>query len=177
MNLKKYIMEVEKVNAENENSGKGVDKIGGLPTHLPPQDRKIYGYYLMQIYNNERISGRQDVLCWQFYQDEFGGPITDVVEVPVGAKLYEGEQIKKRRWIDEYIIKYYEIEDNQDSDEEEFLSSIGGTPDEYTLEECKDMDMEYVGIIYEDLCPYGDLSFGMQCIILAKDKNGSLCAI
>lgn len=64
-----------------------IDKIGGYPTHLPPNDVESYGYFLMQIYNSEIYNGRQDILCWQLYQlTEFGGA-TEIVEVPVGAKL------------------------------------------------------------------------------------------
>ncbi|MDR5588960.1 hypothetical protein [Clostridium aquiflavi] len=175
--MKKYIMSVVKIEDELiSDSQIYVDKIGGDPTHLPPEDIDVIGYFVMQIYNNERISGNKDVLCWQFYQDEFGGPM-DVIDIPRDAKLNTSKQIKKRRWIDEYLIKYEEIEENIVNEKEEYISVIGGKPNEFIKEDCENENAQYVGIIYDDLCPYGDLGLGYDYMILAKDSEGSLVVI
>lgn len=175
--MKKYIMHVKKIENEVVNLlGEGNDKIGGDPTYLPPEDVDIDGYFLMEIYNNKRISGKENVLCWQFYQEEFGGPIMDVIEIPIGAKINKDKKIEKRRWIDEYIIEYEEIEDSIANDEE-CISAIGGTPNEFIKEECEYENVEYVGVIYDDLCPYGDLKLGFDGVIIGKDSEGNLVAI
>lgn len=96
----------------------------------------------------------------------------DVLEIPVGAKLNTNKQIRKRRWIDEYVINYQEVEET-----EEYISVIGGKPNEFIQDDCESEDLEYVGIIYDDLCPYGDLGLGYDYALIGKDSNGSLVVI
>lgn len=90
----------------------------------------------------------------------------DVLEIPVGAKLNTNKQIRKRRWIDEYVINYQEVEET-----EEYISVIGGKPNEFIQDDCESEDLEYVGIIYDDLCPYGDLGLGYYYALIGKDSN------
>lgn len=62
-------------------------------------------------------------------------------------------------------------------DEEQMFSMIYGNPGDDVLEECEFSDATYVGIIYEDLCPFSDFSFGNEHIILAKTKDEKMILI
>ena len=182
--MNSYLMTVEKI---DEKIGKKIDgnldKIGGNPTYMPPDLEEVNDeYYFMEIFNTERIGGKEDILCWQFYQDmEFGGIISKVVAIPLGSELYSENIIKKRRWLDEYYIHYKDIEIY--NEEDTYVSMLGGIPmdegkpDEYILQECEDRNLRYTGIIFEDLCPYNDLNFGSQFYILGMDEEGNLVAI
>ena len=168
-----YVLKVKK----SEKTIKGTDKIGGYPTYMPsnpPQAGPTKGHFVMELYNRDRDDS--DIICWQIYQGEFGGPISDVIEIHKGASLYNEDDaiIEKRRWIDEYEIIY---EKQEDSNVLEGISMIGGDPGEEVLEACKEEGIEYVGVIYTDICPFNDLNLGYESAILGKDKTGKLVDI
>lgn len=181
--MKKYVMSVTKVDNKVIMDKLGdVDKIGGHPTYLPPENTDIFGYFVMELYNKEPIHGREDVLCWQFYQDEFGGPIVNVIAIPKGAKHNIDKKIPIRRWIDEYIINYEEIEEDESEFDdvayyENYISAIGGKTDDDILDDCECAEVEYVGIIFDELCPDNDLNLGYMHTIIGLDSDGNLVAI
>lgn len=154
----------ENINIDNPN----VIKIGGKPTYVPSEESD--GYFLMEIYNIDIIGGREDILCWQIYQDtEFGGE-PEVIEITKGAKLYDDNEniVKLRRWITEYDVTY--IEKNWPDEVEGFydddISQIKGNPGEEITEWCDEVGAEYLGVIYEMFCPYGDFSFGSMWMVI-----------
>lgn len=90
--------------------------------------------------------------------------------------------VPTRRWINEYLIYCEEKtwEDDIPEDEiweQQLTSMIYGNPGKEIFDECEFFEAEYVGIIYEDLCPYCDFSFGNEYIILAKSKDGNIIAL
>lgn len=163
--MKRYILNIEQ-DMQN-NTDKIIAKIGGMPTYMPDDADNIIDYYVMEIYNSKIIDGNEDILCWQIYQDsEFGGVITEVIEIKKGAKPYVEGSVPLRRWIKEYNVSYEE-------GEKEYKSMIKGNPGEDIMEECASLGINYLGIIYEDLCPYCDLSFGTEHYVLGLE-NGTL---
>ena len=171
--MKSYVMKVNKV----DKAKIGVDKIGGNPTYKPtniPEAGAENWHFLMEIYNKDENDS--DIICWQFYQGEFGGPISEVIEIHKGAELYNSEtqMIKKRRWIDEYEISYEKMNDDF---EKTGVSMFGGNPGEDVLNDCKEEQLEYIGVIYTDLCPYNDLNFGYESVIIGKNKDGKIVVI
>lgn len=178
-----YELKAKRIVDRNGNKDKNIiGKIGGNPTYLPDNYKEIEDYFLMEIYNNGVVKN-EDVIGWQIYQDmELGGIITEIIEIKRGAKLNEENVIPTRRWIDEYNI-YYEEKTWKDyiSVEElmgtERKSMIYGNPGEGIFEECELSKVEYVAIIYDDLCPYGDLSFGYEYFIIGMDNDSKLIVL
>lgn len=173
---------------EKDQGKKNLDKIGGYPTHLPPEGTYEDDYFLMQIYNDKGIwPYKEGVLCWQFYQvEDYGGYIENVIEVPVGAKLNTGNEIQKREDLGEYVIEYKEEEEIEDEtlSDEEYLdkydnedpysdifcrSKVGG----YFGEERKwyeEEGYEYVAILAGDLCNW-EINLGTDRKIIVKNKK------
>lgn len=182
--MKGYELKIKEIADEKENNDKHIiGKIGGNPTYLPDEYEDIVDYFVMEIYNTEVIKGNEDVIGWQLYQDtEFGGIITEVIEIKKGAQLYKENMVPTRRWINEYLIYCEEKtwEDDIPEDEiweEQLISMIYGNPGKDIFDECEFSELEYLGIIYEDLCPYCDFSFGNEYIILAKSKDGNIIVL
>lgn len=191
--MKGYLMTVEKIDEETSKKISGnFDKIGGNPTYMPPDLKEVeLDYFFMEIYNTEKIGGKKDILCWQFYQDmDMGGIISNVVPIPVGSELYSGDAIKKRRWLDEYRIHYQEVDiekhfkeesEKNPTEADSFVSMLRGVPleddgkpDESFIQECEYCGLKYMGIILEDLCPYNDLNFGNLYHVIGMDEEGNL---
>lgn len=178
-----YELEAKIIEDGDEDKNKNIiGKIGGNPTYLPDNYEKTGDYFLMEIYNNGIIKN-EDVIGWQIYQDmDIGGIITEIIEIKRGARLNEENIIPTRRWIDEYYIYYEEktwkdyipLDEIIETDQK---SMIYGNPGEDILEECKFSNVEYFGIIYDDLCPYDDLRFGYSWFIIGMNEEGKLVVV
>lgn len=166
----RYRMEVCAKKQEKE-TNLYMDKIGGYPTHLPPME--LYqkkDYFLMQIYQASGILPKKEgVLCWQFYQSEFGGFIHKIIEVPIGAKQNEGTQIRKRRWLKEYQI-LYQKEEWKEEEEIELDSFIinGENNQDFMLGKS---GYRQIGMIANVLCPNRELHFGIEFVRLAINEK------
>lgn len=190
--MKAYHMLVRELE-ESDRIKKNLDKIGGYPTHLPPEGTcGDADFFLMQIYNDKGIwPYKEGVLCWQFYQgDDFGGYINKVIEVPVGAELNTGKAINKRRWLNEYVIDYAEEEEEVDESlpEDEYLeeycydpditifftSKVGGYCNKIDREEYEKDGFEYVAYLTDALCD-GEVNLGTtKKTIIRNKKTGVL---
>lgn len=188
--MKAYMMSVREIK-EYDKEKKHLDKIGGYPTHLPPKGNYIEDEdcFMMQIYNDKE-SGiwpyKEGVLCWQFYQSEFGGPITSIIEVPIGAGLNIENQIEERRWLNEYVIEYQEIEEEieeslSDDDYDNCIlyeSKVGGYCTRRDKNCFENAGCEYVAMISDALCPNDELNLGTCMITILRDKkNGKLICV
>ncbi len=166
---------VIKIGGASETPIKNTDKIGGFPTYMPekiPTPTGTSGHFLMEIYNHGFVN--EDIICWQFYQGEFGGPISEVVEIKKGAALYDDKSklVKKRRWIHEYPIL---LEPCESVDAQEGTSRIGGTVPQVAIKDLKKKKIQYLGIILEEFCPDKELNSGFD-IVIGFDKNGKMGA-
>lgn len=177
MKMNTYIIKLKEM-TENKKEKKNLDKIGGYPTHLPPMNEyQSSDYFLMQIYNDKNILPyKNGVLCWQFYQDAFGGPIHKVIEVPVGAQLNDGNQIRKRRWIGEYAIEYCEKE--LEEDDTELISSIRKDSNiiksnsaAYSEELLEEEGYQQIGTFTNTLCPDREMNLGTGFVRLVLNKK------
>lgn len=170
--MQDYIMSLGEA---SENPIKNRDKIGGFPTYLPesiPKPSRIGGHFLMELYNHG--FGDEDIICWQFYQGEFGGPISEVIAIKKGALMYDDRSklIWKRRWIHERPIQ---IEPCEPERANESVSRIGGTISNEISKELKKKKIKYFGTILENFCSNNELNSGFD-IVIGFDKNGKMGA-
>lgn len=174
---KTYYMKSEKdiiVTDRRENLG----KIGGVPTHKPPYypqypNGDLMGFMMEIYYDEYKFPKKEGVLCWQFYQDPMGGPIEEVIEVPIEAQLNVDSEGEKVVDIEECAIVFEEGEEPDIWDLEDInlsRSKIGGAIPEYYT----GSDYVYVGTIFEDICDDFDLNFGTVSIDLCFNKEGKL---
>lgn len=186
--MKAYVISVRAIE-DNEKEKKNLDKIGGYPTHLPPEGTCGEGdYFLMQIYNDKGIwPYKEGVLCWQFYQDSHGGYIDKIIEVPEGAEFNTDNKIKKRRWLNEYVIEYEEEEEEVDeslSDDEYcdryygdddndilFRTKVGGFCDRGDRIQLEEDGYEYIALLSNFLCPDMELNLGTDLVTIVKNKS------
>ncbi len=154
---------------------KNQDKIGGYPTYLPdsiPAPDRYRGHFLMEIYNHGLDD--EDIICWQFYQGEFGADISHVIEIRKGALLYDDSSklIEKRRWIHEYPLILEPCETEEAGEDN---SRIGGIVAKKMAAFMKRKRIRYVAVIKNDLCPNNELNTVYDRII-GFDKNGKMNA-
>ena len=163
-----------RVGAASDTPLKNCDKIGGFPTYMPPKVPVVNsasGHFLMEIYNHGFAD--EDIICWQIYQGEKGGTVSDVIEIRKGAQLYDenSKLLRKRRWLNEYPIILEACEEDQ---ADENISRIGGAIPKVAVKDLKRKKIVYFATLVKDLCPNDELGAGESDIVLGFDKNGKL---
>ncbi len=155
---------------------KNTDKVGGLPTYLPneiPKPDLYGGHFVIELYNHG-FDEDEDIICWQFYQGEFGSDISHVIEIRKGSPLYDDSSklIEKRRWIHEYplILEPCEAEEAGEN-----ISRIGGVVAKEMAAFMKRKKIRYVAVIKGNICPNNEFN-SIYDTIIGFDKNGKMNA-
>lgn len=154
---------------------KNHDKMGGYPTYLPstiPTSTRYTGHFVMELYNHGFDD--EDIICWQFYQGEFGADISSVIEIRKGAALYDDSSklIEKRRWIHEYPLTLEPCEADQAGENN---SRIGGIVSKKMASFMKRKKIRYIGVLKAGICPNDEFS-PIYDTIIGFDKNGKMFA-
>jgi hypothetical protein len=166
-----------------------LDKVGGLPTHLPknfPQS-KITGNplgFLMQLYCDSEKLNLENALCLQIYQTidiNIGDdPMPVVIKIPKDAELNEEGKGTIHPDIEEYSIKWEEGEEpdvlpynlEANSTELKMLRSKlkGAIPEEYLERN----DITYLGWVAEYPIEF---NFSGLLVLLKDNTNNIFCEI
>lgn len=159
-----------------------LDRVGGLPTHLPPYFPKSEYTgrelaFVMQVYSSKERFDFEDIQCIQIYQTldieegDDGEPV--LVVVPKGAKLNTNNEGVRHPDIGNYDIAWRQgaepdlLEINPGYTEEEeklFSSKIGGAiPPEFI-----DDDRIFLGQIMQEL---DEFNFGGKIILYINSQG------
>jgi len=171
------------MNFAEGHSGNTLDKIGGLPSHIPdafpryePTDEELA--FIAQIYCTTERLAIPGTLCIQLYQEIDYGPLPVAIRVPVGAK----ENTDQLGLIHPRIRKYeihWEQEDDPETIPDDWeltekerrlmQSKVGGTP-HYTDDDLE-IGHRYLFQMRED--PAG-FNFAGRHAIVTIDADGLL---
>lgn len=155
-----------------------LDKIGGLPTHLPEIFPSENLSFIAQIYCTPERLAIPDSLCVQLYQEEDGDPLPVAIRLPIGAR--ENREKWGRAHSD---IRHFRIDWDLRDDPDDIPVSIDDIVDECKLMESKvggtpfytddELPLGHVYLLQLSEHPAG-LNFADRMAIVTMDSDGFL---